>query len=84
MFAPETIQARLRQKPFVPIRFVTSSGESYEVHHPDLVLVGQRDLIIGRASKKNPSLYDLASRVAIMHITAMDDLPAGKPTGNGQ
>jgi hypothetical protein len=84
MFAPETIQARLRQKPFAPIRFVTGSGESYEVHHADLVLVGQRDLIIGRASKKNPSLYDLASRVAIMHITAMDDLPASKSTGNGQ
>ncbi len=85
MFTPEEIQARIRVQPFVPIRFVTSAGQMFEVYHPDLVLVGRRDVAIGHSSTENPAHYDQLSRLAIMHITAIEDLPVAKsPTGNGQ
>lgn len=85
MFTPEGIHTRLRVQPFVPLRIVTSSGEAYEVYHPDLVLVGQRDMIIGKVNNKNTTFYDSVSRVALMHVTALEDLPLpAKSTGNGQ
>jgi hypothetical protein len=81
MFRVEEIQARLRERPFVPLRIVTSSGESYDVMHPDLVLVGERSLIVGTASNSNPTIYAATSRVALMHITDLQDLPVPPATG---
>jgi hypothetical protein len=76
MFNPDDILARLRQTPFVPVRIIISSGQQFDVFHPDLVLVGRMDMIIGMASSRNPALYDRTTRVPIMHVTALEDLPA--------
>ncbi len=84
MFTPNEIQTRLREQPFVPVRIVTSSGQSYDVTHPELVLVGSRSLIIGAASNDNPTQFESASRIAVMHITDLQDLPsAAPPHSNG-
>ena len=79
MFNVIDCDARLRTMPFVPFRFMTSSGESYEVHRPYLVIIGERDLIIGFDHPEAPSIAKRTCRVAIAHITAMEDLPASSP-----
>jgi hypothetical protein len=85
LFTPEYIRKRCKGQPFVPLRLVTSSGESYEVHHPDMLWVGERDVHVGISSKKNPSIYSQVSRVALMHITAIEDLAVPPSAqGNGQ
>ena len=80
MFSADDIQARLREKPFIPVRLVTSSGQSYDITHPDLVLVGRRFLIIGTASNENPTQIEAASRVAVLHVSDLQDLPHAAPT----
>ncbi len=75
MFNPDDIVLRLRQRPFVPLRIIISSGQTFDVYHPDLVLVGRRNMIIGMASKDNPARYEQTTRVPIMHVTALEDLP---------
>jgi len=75
MFHPDTIQARVQQRPFVPFRIVTSSGQAYDIRHPELVMVGRRDLTIGTPSVDNPAQYEGINRVAIMHVTDLQDLP---------
>jgi hypothetical protein len=76
MFTPDNIQSRLREKPFTPVRFVTSMGQIYDVYHPDLVLVAERFLMIGTPSRNNPARANDVTRVAIMHVTEMRDLAA--------
>jgi hypothetical protein len=83
MVRADDIQARLREKPFRPLRIIASEGLRYDVHHPDLVLVGQRDLIIGFPSQDNPAIYDQVARVAIVHVVALEDLPATAASPNG-
>ena len=80
MFTPDTIQARLREQPFIPVRIITASGQAYDVTHPDLALVGESSLIIGVASNANPTYFATASRVAIFHITDMQDVPRSAST----
>jgi hypothetical protein len=82
MFTADDIQARVRERPFVPLRVVTSSGESYDLHHPDLIMVGRRFLILGTASTENPTQFERASRVAILHVSDLQDLPASAPPGS--
>jgi hypothetical protein len=81
MYRPEEIQARLRVRPFRPLRLIVSEGLRYDIVHPDLVLVGQRDLTIGSPSPGNPTIYDRLTRVAIVHVVGMEDLPVTTPPG---
>jgi hypothetical protein len=84
MFTFEEIKKRLGERPFVPFRIITTAGQSFEVRHPDLVLVGRRDLMVGFADSKNPGIYDGVTRLAILHVTAMEDLPVTTPpSSNG-
>jgi hypothetical protein len=84
MYSPEEIQRCLREKPFRPIRIIASEGLRFDIHHPDLVLVGRRDLIIGTPAPDNPSVYDRVTRVALVHVVALEDLPVPTTPGNGQ
>ncbi|NUQ61119.1 MAG: hypothetical protein HUU20_01440 [Pirellulales bacterium] len=85
MFTSDDIQARLQRRPFVPVRVVTSSGQMFDIFHPDLVMIGRRDITIGMASVENPRQYERQTHVAIMHVTALEDLPAPTPPrGNGE
>jgi hypothetical protein len=47
MFTADYIYERIQDRPFVPLRIATSSGESYDVYHPELV-VCQRAILICR------------------------------------
>jgi hypothetical protein len=85
MFTIDEIESRVRDRPFVPLRIVTSAGQTFDVYHPDLIMFGQRSLIVGIASVNHPGRYERATRIAIMHITTLEDLPVPKlPPGNGQ
>jgi len=83
MFRPDDIQARLRERPFRPVRVIVSEGLRYDIVHPDLVLIGQRDLAIGFPSPDNPGVYDRLIRVALVHIVGLEDLPATPAASNG-
>lgn len=80
MLTADDIQTQLRERPFIPVRLMTSSGQSYDIRHPDLVLVGRRFLIIGTASNENPSQIEAASRVAVLHVTDLQDIPHASAT----
>jgi hypothetical protein len=82
MFSAEEIQARLRVKPFRPLRIVVSEGVRFDIDHPDLVLVGRRDLTIGTPDPASPTIYDRVTRVALVHVVALEDLPAAPSTSH--
>ena len=84
MYSAEDILARLRAKPFRPLRIIASEGLRFDIHHPDLVFVGRRDLMIGFPGPDNPSIYDRVTRVALVHVVALEDLPAPSTPGDGQ
>ena len=84
MFRYRDIKARVRKQPFVPLRIVTSAGETFDINHPDLVIVGRRELTIGRASSDDPSISDGVDQVAILHIAAIKEMSTRKRgSGNG-
>lgn len=84
MFNADDIKTRMRQTPFIPVRIVTSSGQAFDVYHPDLVMVGRRALVVGSASNEDPSQFDRTTQVSILHVTALEDLPLpARPGGNG-
>ncbi len=83
MFSPDDIQARLRQQPFVPMRIVTTTGQTYDIHHPELLMVGRHFVFVGLPNKENPTQADQVTYVAIIHVTEMRDLPTSAPSQDG-
>jgi hypothetical protein len=69
------------------VRIVPSSGDRHDVRHPDLIMIGQRDVTIGIATHDDPEFYDRQSYISLLHIASIEDLPAETPrrssNGNG-
>lgn len=86
MITSSDIQEKLKQRPFLPFRVIMSSGDKYDIHHPDLVLVGKRHLFVGTASEDNPALFDRSSLLSILPIAALEVLSVEAASGgsNGQ
>ena len=84
IFTSTDVKARLRDQPFVPMQIVTTTGQTYDIRHPDLVFVGKNFLIVGLPASDNPSLPEQVTRIALVHVSELRDLPAAPPpTSNG-
>lgn len=83
MCTAEDIQARVRGRPFIPVRIVTTTGETYDIHHPDLVMTGRRFIMIGMPGADNPSVAEQVTRVATVHVSELRDLPNPSQPANG-
>jgi hypothetical protein len=75
MLTAADIQERVKQRPFVPFRVIMSSGDSYDIRHPDLVLLGKRHIFAGTASEDNPTMFDRSSLLSVLHVAALEALP---------
>lgn len=74
MFTSGQIKTLAKKKPFVPLRIVTSGGESYTVTHAELLWIGTRDIHVGKASMRDPTIYADVTRIPLPHITAIEEL----------
>jgi hypothetical protein len=84
IFTPDLVKARLRDQPFNPVQIVTTTGQTYDVRHPDLVWVTEEYLMVGLPSVKNPTFPGgLATRVALAHVTELRDLARLVSPSNG-
>jgi hypothetical protein len=86
MFSGADILRHVRKKPFVPFRMATSSGEMFDILHPELIMVGTRDVTIGLPGPQDPTVYENQIWVAILHIASIKEIPVGgiPSGGNGQ
>jgi hypothetical protein len=90
MFTAQDVLARVKRQPFEPLRIKTSAGEQYDAYHPDAVIVTPRYVvvgIVGPVSEENPQMFEKTVMVSMLHIAAMENLPASagsKQDNNGQ
>ncbi len=74
---PETLWEQLRRQPFEPFRIHLTDGTSYEIRHPELVMVGRRTAAVGISEReRQPPLYDRLTTVALVHIVRLEPLAA--------
>jgi hypothetical protein len=43
----QTFRELLAQRPFKPFRLVMSSGQTYEVRHPEMAMLTRSDILVG-------------------------------------
>jgi hypothetical protein len=78
--SPESLKERLHRQPFEPFRIVQTDGAGFEVRHPDLLLVGVRQAIVGLPAKHKPELFDRTVTLDLLHVIRAEPLQsAAKP-----
>ncbi len=65
----EDLRQFLRQEPFRPIRLTLTDGRTYDVRHPELVILGRSSVIIGFPEADDPEpVYDDFVVVSLLHV----------------
>lgn len=74
----QTFRELLSQRPFKPFRLVMSSGQTYEIRHPEMAMLTRTDILVGiNASDDNiPAEFKICS---LLHVTTIEPLTPVSP-----
>ncbi len=76
------VSQALRRRPFEPFRIQVADGTTYDVRHPELVLVGLSALNIGiQAAGQSYPVYERMETISLGHVVKLlplDSQVAGK------
>ena len=69
----QTFRDLLAKRPFRPFRIVMSSGQAYEVRHPEMAWLTKTDLLVGIGAEDDdvPAEFKMCS---LLHVTAVEPL----------
>ena len=80
----QTFRNLLATKPFRPFRLVMSSGELYEVRHPEMAMLTRTDILVGVDVDDDnvPAEFKICS---LLHVTAVEPLgvAGSRPSESG-
>lgn len=69
---PEDLRELIRRQPFMPFRIHTTDSQTYDIRHPDQVIVLRSRLVIGITS--NDEIPDRVEHLALIHIVRLEEL----------
>jgi hypothetical protein len=69
----QTFKQMLARRPFKPVRLVLSSGQSYEIRHPEMALLTRTDILVGVDETDDgvPAEFKI---VSLLHVTAIEPI----------
>jgi hypothetical protein len=70
---PEQLRQFTTAVPFRPFRIVTTDGRSFEVHHPDMVIVGVHVVIIG-IPEAGGVFAERTITISLVHVVSLEPL----------
>ncbi len=69
----QTFRDLLHERPFKPFRLVLSSGQTYEVRHPEMAMLTKTDILVGLEAEEDgiPARFKICS---MLHVTAVEPI----------
>ena len=68
------LKDRLQRRPFEPFRLVLSSGDAFDVRHPEMALLGKGGIYVS-VPDPNDELPDVIW-CSLLHVTAIEPIAA--------
>ncbi len=77
----QTFRELLTQRPFKAFRLVMSSGQSYEVRHPEMAWLTRTDLLVGinESEEGVPAEFRICS---LLHVATVEPLNLANAQSN--
>lgn len=70
---------RIKKHPFSPFRVIVSDGATYDVRHPDQIVVGRDSVTIGIRGESE-ELFEAMDLVDLIHVVRLEPLPTKTKT----
>ncbi len=69
----QTFQQTLARRPFEPVKLTLSSGQSFEIRHPEMAFLTRTSILIGIdfAEDGVPAEFRI---VSLLHVTSIEPL----------
>lgn len=67
---------RVKKRPFSPFRVEVSEGATYDVLHPEQVIVARDSVTIGVPSEEGGDFYETTDFIDLIHVVRLEPLPA--------
>jgi hypothetical protein len=71
--SPNDIIPHVRKQPFQPVRVFNSDGSSYDIRHPEMMMVGRTEVVIGLLTDGD-YVYDHFAYCDPVHITRIEPI----------
>lgn len=79
----EDVRAVMRATPFRPFRIYLSNGETYDIHHPDMLLATLGAVHINAPTPGGPANeYGAVRIVSLVYLMKIEYLPPAAPPVN--
>lgn len=71
----QTFREMLARRPFQPVKLTLSSGQAFEIRHPEMALLTRTSILIGTdvAEDGVPAEFKI---VPLLHVTGMEPIGA--------
>jgi hypothetical protein len=82
----QTFRDLMAHRPFKPFRLVMSSGQTYEVRHPEMAMLTRTDILVGvgEVDEGVPAEFRICS---LLHVTSVEPVSTAasgsQQTGSG-
>lgn len=80
---PEELMKLLRRRPFIPLRLHMTDGQTYDIRHPDLVMVSRSYATIGTTPDPASGVLEGVEYCSLLHIVRVEELQTAASSGNG-
>lgn len=79
----EDVRDHVRREPFQPFRLTLTDGRTYDIHHPELAMVGRSAVAVGLPRPGDPEpIYDRLVTISLLHIMQIEALEGVPPAGS--
>jgi len=71
----QTFREPLTKRPFQPFRLAMSSGQAYEVRHPEMAMLTRSDILVGVGDTEEgvPAEFKICS---LLHVSSIEPIGA--------
>ena len=68
---PEDLLELIRTQPFIPLRIHTTDGQTYQVRHPDQIIVLRSRLVLGVGGGNG--VPERLQHIALIHVVRVEE-----------
>lgn len=71
----QTSREMLARRPFQPVKLILSSGQTFEIWHPEMALLTRTSILVGTdlAEDGVPAEFKI---ISLLHVTAIEPIGA--------
>jgi hypothetical protein len=71
---PQEMLVLVRRRPFQPFRIYLTDQTHYDIHHPEMLMVGTRTAVVGTTENPNQKWYDIPITISLLDIVRVEPL----------